>query len=124
MNGRQRVYIVEDNVAYAQIVERMFKDTDAVVMVTNNAADISPQLGDVVLLDLLGTDARRIRLSGNFRLITMSTCANLNPDLVKPFTREQLLSVVFGGYPTNPAAAIKAVMAYDSQDEQEYMRAA
>lgn len=50
---------------------------------------------DIILLDLIGTGSETLNLSQDIRVISMSSNKDLNPEIIKPFTKETLFKVLF-----------------------------
>lgn len=91
---QRSIWIVEDNPAYAKAIGFQMKALGVNCYVCSNVTQITPIDGDLVLLDLMGTDSEKIEFGGGVEVYTMSACPDFNPNFIKPLSQSTLRELV------------------------------
>jgi hypothetical protein len=107
------VWVVEDSLAYAKALRRQVEILGGRVYSVSSVRGLFPADGDLVFLDIMGTDSDELApgaFGPNVRIYTMSACPDFAPDLVKPLSLTTLKRLIFGG--DRPACAL-AVPGYE-----------
>jgi len=108
-NINTTVWVVEDSPAYADALSRQVASFGVRVVSVDSVGRAFPTDGDIVLLDLMGTQSNKIQFGGGVRVYTMSACADFRPNLVKPLTMQEIKRILFdGGEPNSAQIEVKA----------------
>lgn len=93
----RKLWIVEDAPFCSILVKKMIIGQPFDIRIASHVSELTDQVknGDVVLLDILGTGSETFSADDGVLVIRMSSDVNLSPDLIKPFTRDQLFNSLF-----------------------------
>lgn len=85
-----KIWVVEDEAEIACLFSDVLIDFEKYMLVcVDNAAKVFARPGDIIFLDLRGTNASALNSNGA-KVITMSGSPELAPDVAKPFRFQQI----------------------------------
>ncbi len=96
LNPRHKatIWVVEDEPDIACLfADILLEFQDYYLVCVDDASKVDTRPGDLIFLDMRGTKARKMRPQQG-RLITMSGDINLNPTLSKPFSFDDIRTIV------------------------------
>lgn len=88
-----KIFIVDDELDLQEVYKGMLQDTGWEVETSSDVTKLSPKREDIVVLDLVGTNARLIA-NNAYKTVIISGNSRIKVDLEKPFTQEQLIKAI------------------------------
>lgn len=110
MKKPKTVWVVEDNEVYSRALTLQLRAFGVNVLLVDNVKKASPNEGDIVLLDLMGTDSAEASFGKGVKVFSMSACADFLPNYVKPLTQRTISHILNDSDETPPKAATSTVV--------------